>query len=98
MQNFLYIKEIKNIPNQNHEQDIYNFNDLIIEMLYNLNVPTEGWLVEHPKMKIKSLIILNYGVKVQYAYSVKCDIFENIISKRIEHDVFHVNVKQHTYL
>jgi hypothetical protein len=54
-----------------------------------------GW---HPKIKIKSSIILNYGVNVQYAYSVKCDIFENIISKGIERDVFHVNVKQHTYL
>jgi hypothetical protein len=67
-------------------------------MLYFLNVPIEGWLVEHPKIKIKSSIILNYGVNVQYAYSVKCDIFENIVSKGIEHDVFHVNVKQHTYL
>jgi hypothetical protein len=67
-------------------------------MLYFLNVPIEGWLVEHPKIKIKSLIILNYGVNVQYAYSVECDIFENIIFKSIEDDVFHVNVKQHTYL
>ncbi len=58
----------------------------------------EGWLVEHPKIKLKSLIILNYGVNVQYAYSVKCDIFENTISKGIEYDVFHVNGKQHTYL
>ncbi len=48
--------------------------------------PIEEWLVEHPKIKIKSLIILNYGVNVQYAYSVKCDIFENIISKGIEYD------------
>jgi hypothetical protein len=54
-----------------------------------------GWT---PKNKIKSSLILNYGVNVQYAYSVKCDIFENIVSKGIEHDVFHVNVKQHTYL
>jgi hypothetical protein len=65
-----YIKEIKDIPNQNHEQDIYNFNDLIIEMFYFLIVPIEGWLVEHPKIKIKSSIILNYRVNVQYAYSV----------------------------
>jgi len=55
-------------------------------------------LVEHPKIKIKSSIILNYGVNVQYAYIVKCDIFDNIISKGIEHDVFHVNVKQHTFV
>jgi hypothetical protein len=56
-------------------KDIYNFNDLIIEMLYFLIVPIHGWLVEHPKIKIKSLIILNYGVNVQYAYNVKCDKF-----------------------
>lgn len=44
-------------------------------MLYFLIVPIHGWLVEHPKIKIKSLIILNYGVNVQYAYNVKCDKF-----------------------
>jgi len=37
-------------------------------------------------------------MELMFNMRVKCDIFENIISKGIEHDVFDVNVKQHTYL